>query len=748
MKVAVIFNRDSLKVINRLGSQNPEKYRVEAIKRITAALKSGGHQVQSFEGDKDLISNLEHFMPAVVKGERPGLAFNLAYGIQGQARYTQVPAILEMLGIPYVGSGPLAHSLSLDKVVAKTLFRQAGLPTPDFAVLDRPGFETPDLPFPLIVKPKSGADSFGLKVVHDEGELREAADVIFDEYQEAVLAERYIDGREINVGVLGNPPEAFPPAELDFGDGPRVYSNDDKGGRSGRTVGYLCPAGITEEVTARAQEIAQGAFTALGCSDCARVDLRLDEAGNLYLLELNSLPSLGFRGSFVIGAEHAGLDFASLVNRLVEVASARYFGTPSPAFISTKEVSRKDAAFKFLTERRDQIEKRLGDLVSRSSRTSDATGIRDLFEHLDARYRDMGLQPVKDLSDEHVVRTWETMRGMDRGMLFIIHLDQQLSEDQPFQAFRRDPEWLQGESVGLSRAPLTMLEFAFRALRSQKRLRHRKIGVLIYADEGQDGRFSRDRIATAAARAARVVVIRPGSPTGSAVVGRRGIRRFRLSAESEPRGIGQSAKKPDVLRWVCNKVEEIAAISSRKDRLEVSTVNIEVTRFPKLLPHRVRATILMTYPEIHAADHGEHRIRALLGKSGPKWQLHRLSDRPPMLERKRNQILFDDIRRVADEWEIPFEPTTSASPSVAGLVPEGTEVICGLGPAVRDAYTPNEAVNRTSLVQRTLLLTQFLFAENGDAQTVEPGRARTLKSRRRTGSGDSKIATNLATPDK
>ena len=101
--------------------------------------------MKTFEGDKHLIENLEEFMPAVVKGERPGMALNLAYGIQGSARYTHVPGILEMIGIPYVGSGPLAHSLSLDKVVAKILFKQNGLPTPDFAVLETPDFPAPDL---------------------------------------------------------------------------------------------------------------------------------------------------------------------------------------------------------------------------------------------------------------------------------------------------------------------------------------------------------------------------------------------------------------------------------------------------------------------------------------------------------------------------------------------------------------------------------------------------------------------------
>ena len=129
MKIAVIYNRESRKVINLFGQPNREKYGLAAIRRITSSIKKGGHQVQAFEGDKDLIDNLEEFMPRTLVGERPGMAFNLGYGIQGQARYTHVPSILEMVGVPYVGSGPLAHSLALDKVVAKMLFvrRKFGL---------------------------------------------------------------------------------------------------------------------------------------------------------------------------------------------------------------------------------------------------------------------------------------------------------------------------------------------------------------------------------------------------------------------------------------------------------------------------------------------------------------------------------------------------------------------------------------------------------------------------------------------
>ena len=136
MKLVIVYNHDSHNVINLFGTPNHEKIGKKTIRRIADALKANGHQVKAFEGDKDLIGRLEEFMPRVVKGELPGLVFNVSYGIQGQARYTHVPSILEMVGIPYVGSGPLAHGLALDKVVAKVLFRQYGLPTPEFAVVD------------------------------------------------------------------------------------------------------------------------------------------------------------------------------------------------------------------------------------------------------------------------------------------------------------------------------------------------------------------------------------------------------------------------------------------------------------------------------------------------------------------------------------------------------------------------------------------------------------------------------------
>ena len=258
------------------------------------------------------------------------------------------------------------------------ILRQNGLPTPDFSVLHTPDAEISGLTYPLIVKPKNESVSFGLKVVHDEAELRAAAKVIFDEFRQAVLVEQFIEGREINVGLLGNdPPDAFPPVELVFGEeGPAIYTYEDKTGKSGRSISHACPAPIGDALSGEAQELARRAFTAVGCYDCARVDMRLDAQGKLYIMEINSLPSLGEHGSYLVGAEHIGLDFSRIINRLVDVASARYYGTPNPPTLTPSAADPGAHISMFITARRDRMERRLADWVKLQSRTADPLGLQ------------------------------------------------------------------------------------------------------------------------------------------------------------------------------------------------------------------------------------------------------------------------------------------------------------------------------------------------------------------------------------
>jgi len=709
MKIAVVYNRDSKNVINLFGIPNREKYGKKSIKRIVDALKKHGHQVKAFEGDKDLIHKLEEFMPRVLKSERPGMVFNLSYGIQGQARYTHVPAILEMVGIPYVGSSPLAHSLALDKVIAKMIFQQHGLPTPNFAVLQDSNFDAPNLKYPLIVKPRNEAVSMGIRIVNDERELREAADVIFREFHQEVLVEQFIEGREVNVGLLGNnPPETLPLCELIFNGGPSIYTIEDKKGESGREIKYGCPAKIEDELTQKAREIALKAYSAIGCFDCARLDMRLDSEGNFHILEINSLPSLGEHGSYTIAAAHTGLDFPELVNRLVEVACARYFGTPTPPPISLKERDPQKLIFSFLTQRRDQIEKRIKEWTMLSSRTTDLVGKNTAVEKLDKFFTALKFKKAEKYSNPKFACTWETQAGMEGGTLFIGHLDVPLQRDAPTQMFRRTPEYLYGEGIGVSRGPLVMLEYALRALQHQKILRKLPLGVLYYLDEGRDCRYSMDIIKEAASQAKRVFILRPGYPNDKIITQRRGQRKYSLTIEGKPQRLGQQTKIPEVLIWFSEKLREISKLSSRQEKIAVSAVDVTTNAFPLMLPHKITATILLNYLDHQLVDSTEGKIRQILAEKGIYCELEIISERPPMKERKGNTTLAKSLMKVAENFEIPLEKSSTLWPSVAGLVPAKIPVVCGIGPVAENLYTPQESIRRISLVQRTLLLAQFL----------------------------------------
>jgi D-alanine-D-alanine ligase len=710
VKIAIVYNRDSKKVINLFGVPNQETYGLKAIKRILDALKAGGHQAVAFEGDKDLIHKLEDFMPRVLHGERPGMVFNLSYGIQGKARYTHVPGMLEMLGIPYVGSGPLAHSLALDKVVSKMIFREHGLPTPDFAVLDGPGFPAPKIPYPLIVKPKDESTSYGIKIAHSEKELREAAQVIFDRYPGGgALVEAYIEGGEVNVGLLGNDPvEAMPPAQLVFGKGPQIYTLEDKKQKSGRKVQVVCPAPIDPALSEKAKELAVKAFRALGCADCARVDMRFDKKGNLYILEINSLPSLGEHGSFVEGGQAIGLDFPALINRLVEVASARYFGTPTPPVIARTPQSRAERVFSYITQRRDRIERRVRDWVSISSRTDDAVGQRQAAVKLGAILEDVKLRPAPELGDDRSVRVWESRAGLQGGTLLIVHTDVPTAATVPAQMFRREPERLFGEGIGCSRAPLAMLEYALRALRQERLLARTPLGVLCYSDEGKDARYSASLIANAASRAKNVLVLRPGNRGNAVITGRRGEAKLVFTARGPVRRVGAAGRRPEVFRWTSQVLEAFAGLSNPKKRLSVSVVDVRPSTYPLHLPHRVEATLLATYPDEASGEQVLSRLRASVPKSDFKWSLEEVARRPPMKERRANARLAKALAQTAKDLDAPLGSETSAWSSVAGLVPASTGVLCGVGPVATSLYTPDESVERLSLIQRTLLLARYL----------------------------------------
>ncbi len=327
MKIAVVYNSPDACVIQHRGPISQENYPPENIERIVEALKFLGNKVVAMEVDLHLADRLEKFFDTVPNGEWPGLVFNLAFGIQGRLRYCHVPGMLEMLGVPYLGSGPLGQALASDKAAAKVIFRHHGLPTPDFVVIHSSVFSEPGFDYPMIVKPVAEASSLGVHLVHGEKELRAAVQDNLVRFWTPVLVEAYVSGREINVSIIGNQTaQALPPVEVVVGEeGPPIYTYEDKEGTADRELHLLCPAPLHKILSVKVCQIALKAFAVLSCEDWARVEMRIDDEGLPQLLEVNTIPGIGDFSSLPIAAKQAGMeDLHMILKRLVDVAVERY----------------------------------------------------------------------------------------------------------------------------------------------------------------------------------------------------------------------------------------------------------------------------------------------------------------------------------------------------------------------------------------------------------------------------------------
>lgn len=348
MKVALILNtrRDD----SELQAEYDPVHTVEMIHR---GIEASGHEYVFIEGDEDAYER--------IRSARPDLVFNRSEGIRGESRESHIPAMLEMLGIPYVGSGVLTLALCLNKEWTKRLLRSAGIVTPESVLIkSETDLSASRLRYPVILKPNAEGSSIGINednVVHDEESLRGKARTMLSTHPGAILVEEFIPGREISVGVLGGAGQSAEPAgdptgdptdgrdkkslevlpflEVDFSRLPPEIGNV-FGQRAKSTYDdlshYLCPAPVDGALASSLQEISLAVCSSLGIRDFARLDFRIDENGTPWFLEVNPLPGMDYDVStkdfsfFVIMALRSGLTYSALVERLLRSAWRRASG--------------------------------------------------------------------------------------------------------------------------------------------------------------------------------------------------------------------------------------------------------------------------------------------------------------------------------------------------------------------------------------------------------------------------------------
>lgn len=292
--------------------------------RVEDALAALGHEVVAVDAGADLVR--------VLKRERPDAAFVALHGPGGEDGTVQ--ELLEILGIPYTGPGVAACVRCMDKVVAKHEIRAAGIPTPDWVAFNSTAFRElgaadaleeieATLGFPLVVKPAAQGSSLGVRFAAERAEVPSALVAAFS-YDERVLLERHVSGRELAVSILDGEPlptvEVVPKQEDRY-----TYEARYEIGRTD----YVCPAELDAESAAEVADAARRTYEVLGCEGFARVDLILAEDGPR-VLEVNAIPGLTDTSLLPMAAEAAGISFEALVERVVELARRRG-RRPAPA---------------------------------------------------------------------------------------------------------------------------------------------------------------------------------------------------------------------------------------------------------------------------------------------------------------------------------------------------------------------------------------------------------------------------------
>ena len=290
--------------------------------RVEDALARLGHEVVAIDVGLDLIQRL--------RDVRPDVAFIAMHGRDGEDGTVQ--ELLAILDVPYTGSGVLSCVRSMDKVLAKHLMIEAGIPTPEFFAFSETAFRElgaaealgaieDRLEFPIVVKPSSQGSALGIKFARAADDVPAALVAAFS-YDSKVLLERHVDGRDLGVSILAGEPlpvvEAVPLGD-EFYDFQARYE-------IGRTS-FICPAELPDGATEQAHDLALRTYRLLGCHAFARVDLMLSTAGELTVLEVNTIPGLTDTSLLPQAAEAAGINFDQLVGRILELALER---APAP----------------------------------------------------------------------------------------------------------------------------------------------------------------------------------------------------------------------------------------------------------------------------------------------------------------------------------------------------------------------------------------------------------------------------------
>ena len=341
MKIGITYDlRDEYLALGHSEEETAEFDKTETIDALEQSLQVRGYRTER-------IGNLQTLIKLLASGSRWNLVFNIAEGLHGFGREAAIPALLEAYRIPYTFSDPLVLSLSLHKGMTKRVVRDLGIPTPDFAIIEaEKDCETIDLPFPVFAKPVAEGTGKGISSaskISTRDDLRAICRMLLARYQQPVLVETFLPGRELTVGIVGTGAEARVLGVMEillnqYAE-PHAYTYENKEDYEQRVQYRLIDDALAEQ----AGEIALASWRGLGCRDAGRVDLRADSSGAPQFLEVNPLAGLNpIHSDLPIICRLSGISYQTLIDMIVQSALRR-ISSPLPSLhaVPAAKVNRK-----------------------------------------------------------------------------------------------------------------------------------------------------------------------------------------------------------------------------------------------------------------------------------------------------------------------------------------------------------------------------------------------------------------------
>ncbi len=718
MRVALLYNEkqiDPNDVINVFGMPTKEHYSQKAVNKVATALEKGGHTVKVIEGDMHVIDEIREFMPKVVSGELPGMVFNMAYGIQGQNRYTHVPAMMEMLGIPYLGSGPEAHAIVQDKVMTKIVLQRYKIPTPGFWVFKTAEDKFDDVEFPVIVKPKLESTSMGMKVVYNWEDLRPAVAEQIEKFTQEILVEQFIPGREFAIGVIGNGAnaETLPIVELDLkGDPNKIQTLDDK---MKAPLEKICPAPLSKEQEKELKQLCLEAYRKLGLYDYSRVDVRMDTNGKFFILELNSMASLGTGGTFFYAAKTGGYSYESLVNKLLDVATMRYFGEHSEQLKKLEDYDPskplRTVVRTYIRSNLHSIKDTLRDFIGFNTHVYNTSNVNSLGKIVSKRLKHLGfLERTYNQFDIGDLRYFTNHGEEKNDILIVSHLDTHYGP-RDFVPYTEDDDRIFGSGVAESKGGIAIMIGALHALRYARRLRKVKCGILLTTDDSLGGKYSKKLVEDFSKQSKYVIGLKSASIEGGIITSCYGRTDYNIRFSNKKAGVRDLH---GIIPVLGKKILGLEKITRDEKNYKVRATSIQAEGSHGNTPDYATLSLISSYKDTKLERDLDAKIKKLMTKNEEGLaklyvEIAKGQTRSPVEESKYDAKFYEMVANEAKKLEIKIKRHQQIVSSDISNVPSDIPSIDGFGPMGHNYRTPQEYILHDSIMDRTALLALVIY---------------------------------------